>query len=280
MLRKSSTFRKSINFFIIFLILAAVLFAVFSYISIKSNFSIVNAAVSTIKSALGNSLSSTYDKMLAGLAAAYQVVLMELAVFAAGIVSALFAINYLVNSYFHMAKIAMIDELTQVYNKRAVYLLLDKEIKRAERFKHPLSIAMLDIDHFKVYNDKNGHVEGDNLLRRFAKILQDKVRDVDIVGRYGGEEFMIIMPETSHKGASQVGEKIRKAVSDTKFKGEEKQPKGDVTVSIGLATFHGEYKNRAHLIGLADELLYKAKEAGRNQVMKAYYPSPKMRVRS
>jgi diguanylate cyclase (GGDEF)-like protein len=164
-----------------------------------------------------------------------------------------------------------IDELTGIYNRRAIYKILDQEIKRAERFKHPLSVMMMDVDFFKVYNDNNGHVAGDVLLQKLSKIVTGKIRDVDTLGRYGGEEFLVILPETSHENAAKIGERIRKGIEAARFKGEENQPKGQVTVSIGLVTFHGEYGHRTHLIDSADALLYKAKESGRNQLIKAYF---------
>ncbi|MEM4271808.1 MAG: GGDEF domain-containing protein [Candidatus Pacearchaeota archaeon] len=271
MLKKTKKFQRSIHLFVISLIVAAVLFASFSYISIKSNVNVITAAVETIKSVLSDSISATYEKIETSLASMYKFVILELLILAGAVVASLFAINYLLSIYFHISNISLADELTGIYNRRALYQMLDKEIKRARRFKHPLTIAMMDIDFFKVYNDKNGHLAGDELLKKITKLIQGKIREVDTLGRYGGEEFLIIMPETSHESAVRAAERIRKSVQDTHFKGEETQPKGQITVSIGVATFHGEYKGRAHMIGIADQLLYKAKEGGRNQLMKAYH---------
>jgi diguanylate cyclase (GGDEF)-like protein len=130
---------------------------------------------------------------------------------------------------------------------------------------------MLDIDYFKVYNDKNGHVAGDKLLKKLAKILKNNIRKIDFVGRYGGEEFLLILPETNHTGAVALVEKIRKLISETKFIGSENQPEKKVTISVGVATFHGEYKNKTHLIESADALLYEAKKSGRNKLVNKHF---------
>ena len=127
---------------------------------------------------------------------------------------------------------------------------------------------MIDIDYFKKYNDINGHVAGDKLLRRFAKILKDNLRPYDIYGRFGGEEFIVVFPRTSANEAFHVCERIRKAMEETRFYGQEKMPFGKVTISIGISDVHGKRRiARDTLVNGADALLYKAKESGRNQVL-------------
>jgi len=262
---------KSVYAFIVFLMIAAIAFSTLSYISIKTNVNIVRGAISTISGMFSGMFVENMTKILLSLSAIYKIAIAELIILCSGIIASLMALGYITNIYFETRKRTFIDELTGVYNKRALYRILDREIKRAERFKHPLTIIMLDIDFFKVYNDKNGHLAGDLLLKKVAKIIEGKIRDVDSVARFGGEEFAIILPETSHDGALKVGEKIRKAIADAHFPGEEKQPSGNVTVSLGLVTFHGEYKTGKRMLVSADELLYRAKESGRNKLISMYY---------
>ncbi len=278
MLKKSAKFQRALHVFIFLVVIAAILFSLFAFITVRTNVNIITGAISTIKSIVSGTFAQEILKIEQSLARMYTIVIAEIAILLAGVIASLFAILYLVDIYFAAARSSLIDELTGIYNRRALYKILDQEIKRAERFKHPLSIMMMDIDFFKIYNDSNGHVAGDFLLKRLCRIINSKIRDVDTLGRYGGEEFLIVLPETSHEGAVKVGEKIRKAVENTHFKGEENQPKGKVTISIGLVTFHGEYGHKMQLIHSADELLYKAKEQGRNQLIKAYYKNHKISV--
>ncbi|MCU0642401.1 MAG: GGDEF domain-containing protein [archaeon] len=268
MLSTSKRFEKGLQLFIFLLIIAAVLFAGFAFISIRTNVNVITIAVDALKSLLADSHVSTIER---GVRTVYQISIIEIIILAAGVLASLFAVNYLINIYFDASRHSLVDELTGVYNRRALYKILDQEIKRAERFKHPLSISMVDVDHFKKYNDANGHLAGDLLLQRMSEIVKKQIRDVDTFGRYGGEEFLIILPETPHEEASKVCERIRQAVESTHFPGEKTQPLKHVTISMGLVTFHGEYKTRAHMINSADELLYQAKEAGRNRLIKAYY---------
>ncbi len=263
--------RRGLKVFIVLIAIAAALFIIFAFISVKTNVNIITGAISTIKNIVSGSFSEAIAKMQQGLSNIYKIALIELAVLIAAIVMALIATWYLIKAYSSAVKLSLIDELTGIYNRRALNKILDIEIKRAERFKHPLTILMMDIDFFKIYNDKNGHVAGDELLQRVSRLIGSKIRDTDTLGRYGGEEFLVILPETSHNGAAKVAEKIRRTIAETRFKGQETQPKGRVTISLGLATFHGEYEQGKHLIHSADQLLYKAKEAGRNMLMKAYY---------
>ncbi|MEM4259239.1 MAG: GGDEF domain-containing protein [Candidatus Pacearchaeota archaeon] len=271
MLKKSARFQRMLHVFVFLAIISAILFALFSYVTVKTNVSIIRDAVNVIKGAISGTFIEEAIKIEQTLSRTYTIIIAEIIIFLAGIVTSLFAVLYLIDIYFIATRSSLIDELTGIYNRRAIYKILDQEIKRAERFRHPLSIMMMDIDFFKNYNDKNGHVAGDILLQKISKIISSKIRNVDTLGRYGGEEFLVILPETSHEGAARVGEKIRKVIENTRFKGGESQPKGKVTISIGLVTFHGEYGHRAHLIHSADVLLYKAKEEGRNQMIKEYY---------
>jgi diguanylate cyclase (GGDEF)-like protein len=139
-------------------------------------------------------------------------------------------------------------------------------VVRATRYGHPIGLLFLDIDFFKNYNDKNGHPEGDILLRTLAKILKESLRSSDIVARYGGEEFTMILPQTDETSVRAIAEKLRQRVADFPFPGRHKQPGGKVTVSIGVATFPQHGTDATSLLQFADKALYQAKNGGRNQV--------------
>lgn len=162
---------------------------------------------------------------------------------------------------------AIRDGLTGLFNHREFGHILDKELARADRYTRPLCLIMLDVDHFKIYNDTNGHPEGDILLKALAEILLDRLRDVDTAARYGGEEFALMLPETDREKGRIVAEDIRNCVENNPFKGRESQPLGKVTVSLGVAEFPGDGADSKSLIKKADEALYRAKNAGRNLVI-------------
>jgi len=272
MLRRDIRFQKGLRYFTMLIAFAAILFSLFSVIAIRTNVDVVRGGFETIRSLFGGEpLANILINMQASLSGLYAIVLAEIFILLGGMLASLYAITYLIKRYYVVARVSLVDELTQTYNRRALYRILDQEIKRAKRFKHPLTVLMMDIDFFKVYNDKNGHVAGDELLQRLSRILGKGIRGVDTLARYGGEEFLVIFPETSHEHAALISERIRKKVESTRFKGEETQPNGNITLSMGLVTYHGEYKERNQLIHSADELLYKAKELGRNKLIKAYY---------
>jgi diguanylate cyclase (GGDEF)-like protein len=154
------------------------------------------------------------------------------------------------------------DSLTGLYNRQYVLDRLGQEMERSKRYRGIFSVLMLDIDHFKQVNDTYGHVEGDAALIRFSQATGRSLRNVDILGRYGGEEFLAILPETDLKGAVVAAERIRLAMSETGNPGLAVRP---MTASIGVAQYHGE--DEKEFINIADALLYKAKQSGRNTVM-------------
>jgi len=162
--------------------------------------------------------------------------------------------------------IAQRDGLTQLYNHRFFKERFTEEVSRANRYNHELSLIFLDVDHFKIFNDRNGHPAGDKLLTILAKLLQDRVRTVDIVARYGGEEFVIVLPETQKKGALTLANAVRKQISEYPFTGRENQPEHKVTVSIGIATYPHDGMSAEALIKHSDDALYLAKRNGRNRV--------------
>jgi diguanylate cyclase (GGDEF)-like protein len=164
--------------------------------------------------------------------------------------------------------LAATDGITGVYNHRYFQEHLQAELKRAKRLKHPLSLIMLDIDHFKHYNDTNGHQKGDLVLVEVAKILVGAARaEIDIVARYGGEEFCLLLPETDKAAAMKIAERIRRKVQRSAFPGKEQQPPGTLTVSLGVASMPEDARAPEKLVARADAALYKAKNNGRNRVV-------------
>ncbi len=171
-----------------------------------------------------------------------------------------------------LRELANTDSLTGLLNRR--YLMgemgdpgeLAKMINIAETEMHPLSLFIIDIDHFKVYNDTNGHPEGDYLLRELATLLREKIRPTDLCCRYGGEEFLVAMPDTDGENAYQVAERIRRAIEEHPFRHREGHPGGRITISGGLSTFPQDGNSVVELTSQADQALYESKRAGRNRV--------------
>jgi diguanylate cyclase (GGDEF)-like protein len=168
--------------------------------------------------------------------------------------------------YEKLESMSTTDGLTGVYNRRYLEQQLPKEIELAKRYKSFLSICIIDIDDFKHYNDKNGHLAGDDCLKKVAEVISSTIRSGDIVARYGGEEFLVILPATDKNGAFIAAEKIRKNIEQTKFENASNQPLGKVTVSIGVATYPTDAQDYIKLIEAADQFLYKAKTSGKNKV--------------
>jgi diguanylate cyclase (GGDEF)-like protein/PAS domain S-box-containing protein len=163
-------------------------------------------------------------------------------------------------------RLSYTDDLTGIYNHRFFIEQLAREVERHKRYATPLSLLMIDIDYFKHYNDTNGHLAGDDVLRAIAILIERGVRQTDIVARYGGEEFSAILTNTGREGALEIAERIRKNVSDTRFPNESAQPNKDLTVSVGVATFSSSISTLTDLIREADHTLYRAKNGGRNRV--------------
>ena len=171
-----------------------------------------------------------------------------------------------------LRELAIRDGLTGLFNHRHFKDVLQRELTRAERYDRPLCMLMLDVDHFKNYNDTHGHPAGDEVLKTLADIISTRLRDVDTSARYGGEEFAILLPETARKAGTLVAEDIRAGMESYPFKGRESQPLGKVTVSFGVAEFPADGEDAASLIERADEALYRAKDEGRNRVVCAAQP--------
>lgn len=169
--------------------------------------------------------------------------------------------------YAKIKQLAITDKLTNMYNRRYFMELLKSEIERGRRTKKPLSLAILDIDNFRDYNNAHGHLVGDKLLMEFSAILKKSIRNIDTAGRYGGEEFVVLLPESNPQDAAIVAERIRKSLEENYFEGEEDQPLGSVTVSVGVATCLNSSLDHQELLKEADKALYKAKETGKNKVV-------------
>ena len=160
-------------------------------------------------------------------------------------------------------RMAVTDGLTNLANRKQLDTMLGEEIPRARRHGRELSVLMLDIDHFKGINDTHGHLTGDSVLRGLASILSKRLRPNDCLGRYGGEEFCAILPETSLHNAARIGEELRAMVESHAFVADDRKIR--VTISIGVGALQ-EGMGVADLYRSADEMLYKAKRTGRNRV--------------
>jgi len=158
------------------------------------------------------------------------------------------------------------DGLTGLYNRGFFNESLEKEHEKAVRHGRDLSLFMIDIDDFKYYNDTNGHPEGDRLLKELSDLICRTVRSIDIVCRYGGEEFTVILPEAGKKGAMLIGERLVSAIHLHPLAHEDSQPLGFVSVSAGLATFPGDGDTTDGLLKGADDALYRAKRSGKNRI--------------
>ncbi len=174
-----------------------------------------------------------------------------------------------------LEKLSLTDPLTELYNRRFLEKRIEEELNRSIRQGLSLTVMMIDLDHFKQYNDYNGHIAGDKALKKTAKILRTSVRDMDMVTRYGGEEFCIILPATIKREAIFVAERIRRGIESEAFAGEEELPLGRLTASIGLAAFQEDGDTATALIHAADVALYKAKADGRNRITFSIPPQEK-----
>jgi diguanylate cyclase (GGDEF)-like protein len=173
-----------------------------------------------------------------------------------------------------LVELATIDDLTQLYNRRYFFERFNQEMERAKRYERPLSCILIDIDHFKRVNDTYGHLAGDMVLTDIARILKNHCRQSDLAGRYGGEELIVLLPETDFAGAMIIAERIREIIE----KYEAVNGKGlviQVTVSMGVASLSGAelrtIDKNERIVQYADDALLSAKKAGRNRI-EVYHP--------
>ena len=162
---------------------------------------------------------------------------------------------------------AFTDFLTGLKTRGYFEQQLEMEIKRSERKNTPFALLMVDIDHFKQLNDRYGHHVGDQVLRDVAATLMKDMREVDTVARYGGEEFVLILPETNEQGATQVAQRVRRAVEQARFFAGAPNAPERLTISIGIAVFGEDANSKRDLVAAADAALYQAKHSGRNSVI-------------
>ena len=165
--------------------------------------------------------------------------------------------------------VADVDPLTEIFNKGVLTFRLGELTYAAEQEGKKLSVFIFDIDHFKNYNDKNGHVAGDELLKMLVRVCKDQIRQDDIFGRFGGEEFLLVLPDRSAAEAYIVGEKIRTGIESYNFLHGEKQPMGRLTISGGVAAYPDCGSTSTEVLQRADEALYQAKNGGRNRIVVA-----------
>jgi len=168
---------------------------------------------------------------------------------------------------------ALSDALTGIYNRRYFNEVIATETQRSERSEHPLTLLMIDVDHFKQFNDTHGHPAGDTVLIDVARLLNENLRSTDVVARYGGEEFVALLLDTDADAGFAAAEKLRSSIEEFSFEGEETQPLGTLSISVGVASFPLDTDHAAALVRYADEALYQAKEQGRNRV--AVWKRPK-----
>ena len=164
-------------------------------------------------------------------------------------------------------ELSITDSLTGLYNRKHLMEVVAKEVARAERYQRPLALLMIDVDHFKLYNDTCGHLAGDEVLKNIAAIFKGSIRESDCVGRYGGEEFLIVLPETVADDAGRIADRIRSRLAEEDFPAGPQTVK--ITISGGIASYPGNGRSPESLLRSADAALYQAKNRGRNRVVPA-----------
>lgn len=166
--------------------------------------------------------------------------------------------------YQQLEKEAVTDGLTGVYNYRYLISSLENEIKRARRFKQTFSFVMLDVDNLKMHNDRHGHISGSQVLKEIAGLIKASCREIDLVSKYGGDEFGVILPQTRLSGASKVTQRVLDSVREHRFDGTRADA---ITCSAGISAFPRDGATPREIIDAADKALYQAKRAGKNTVV-------------
>lgn len=166
--------------------------------------------------------------------------------------------------YQQVQELSVTDTLTGAFSRRHYLERFGEELERSNKFKYHFSCLMVDIDHFKDYNDRYGHLVGDAILKEIAGLIKESIRQIDLMGRYGGEEFSLVLTETGKEDARYVAERIRRAIEDARIRVYDEDLK--VTISIGISGFPADGQDTRSLIEKADQALYQAKQTGRNRV--------------
>jgi diguanylate cyclase (GGDEF)-like protein len=164
-------------------------------------------------------------------------------------------------------ELSISDGLTGLYNQMHFFELLNLETKKSQRHKLSYSLIMFDVDHFKNYNDHNGHMHGSETLKSIGTIMKNKFRATDLLAKYGGDEFVIILPQTDKVGAYLAAERLRESIEKQVFPGAETQPLKKLTISIGLSAYPEHGLSDEEILNRADKALYFAKESGRNRTI-------------
>jgi diguanylate cyclase (GGDEF)-like protein len=173
---------------------------------------------------------------------------------------------YDAQTYSEVRHAAAVDPLTGTFNKRVLMYRLGELLYEAVRLRHPLSVFLFDLDHFKQYNDNHGHMAGDQVLRQLAQLVKESVRAEDILGRFGGEEFLLILRDRTAHQALATAENLRRLIAHFEFGHRETQPLGALTISGGIASVPDDGGDSATLLRAADAALYRAKHLGRNRI--------------
>lgn len=161
---------------------------------------------------------------------------------------------------------AKVDPLTGLHNRRWLEEVLGRTVERHARDGHPLAVIMLDVDHFKAFNDRHGHLAGDSALRAVGETVTSHLRGTDVAARYGGEELVVVLPETDRQQAVEIADRLRASVSGTPINDPHGNPLPGLTLSAGIAALDADHPDAQGLLWAADQALYRAKSAGRNQV--------------
>jgi diguanylate cyclase (GGDEF)-like protein len=164
-------------------------------------------------------------------------------------------------------ELSISDGLTGLYNQMHFFELLDRETKNSQRHGQSYTLIIFDVDHFKNFNDSNGHLRGSETLKDIAAVMKKKFRSTDLLAKYGGDEFVIILPQTDKVGAYLAAERLRESVEKQPFPGAETQPQKKITISIGLASYPEHGLSDEEILNHADKALYFAKESGRNRTI-------------
>ena len=258
--------KRIFNWILILMLILSISWSYYSYISAKSNVSTFDATSAILSGMISeegpiNAIKFIFDDL-------FNLAMLQVLTFLSSTIALIFLLWFIFKLYLVAETNALVDPLTEIYNRRAIMLGLKSEIERSKRFNHHLSVAIVDIDYFKKYNDQNGHVAGDVVLKKVARILDKSIRATDIIGRIGGEEFLIIFPETKKLEAAKICERMREKLESADFPNEKSLPRGRLTVSVGIGEFNESFHkhNKEKLIQEADKQLYLAKLSGRNRV--------------